>query len=692
MSTDSPPALASDSDSAPTEWEWDPPESYDGFAEAIPHPPKTANSYQVVQSTMTPRSIQTEALKAFMDEIQSGSKSKRVIVSLPTGGGKTVFGLMVAGQIKGRVLWLAHRDELIDQPEEAVRTTMPGLTCSVEKASRVSSNTRFVIASVQTLENQARVKAMLGQGPFDVVIYDECHHATSKASRTLLGQLGCMRRDGKGPHLLGLTATIERSDKTSLGHIFDEIVYSLSIQEAIDRGYLVPPVPIKVNLPINPRSLRVVNGEISSGDLDKELTRVNAAQATGAAIMAHCKGRKTIVFCVSVDQAKRTAEACGTLGLKAQWVAGAPYMTKADRKHALKLFAKGTVDILTCADLLVEGFDEPSVSAIVIAKPTLSKSRYIQQVGRGLRIFPGKKDCLVIDLVSASDFGFVTTNVLSEVMEKERRLGWGGGGGGGEDEWYKVSNFIKNTKGDWKECGEITFAQASDDIWVTVAADGDLVVIRRVEGKTDEWMVEHDSQVQSLPMTFQECMEHCQVVVKQFGGSVAPGTQAWNDATDKPMPGPAIIPDAAPVQSPDPMPLSMTASPGALLQAAADELYTRHVNALLDGVAAALKRGYCHFDDGAGLPPKHKDEVTLSLGWHVPEKFKPPTPRGRRIGYTKATNVYVNLSAGVEVATQAIPALSLSAENVKKKRSPVVENGVEFVKFDRGDILKRVGS
>lgn len=1100
----SPPALASDNSGAAVDW--GDPESEDGFAAPFPHPPKKVQSYPVVQSTLTPRSIQTEALAKFMEAIQEGGKSKRVIVSLPTGGGKTVFGLMVAGQINGRVLWLAHRDELIDQPEAAVLATMPGLSCSVEKASRTSWDSRFVIASVQTLENPARVKNLLSNGPFDVVIYDECHHATAQASRTLLAQLGCMRRDGKGPHLLGLTATIERSDETSLLHVFDELIYNLSIQEAIDRGYLVPPVPIKVNLPINPRSLRVVNGEISSGDLDKELTRVNAAQATAATIMAHCEGRKTIVFCVSVDQAKRTSDACATLGLKAAWVSGTSYkrkvkkyrpdgseetvnetrvgMSRAERKHVLKMFREGTINILTSADLLCldeetqiltrngwvgiesvsesdlianwvpggkiffskpkmilkrwrgegeemisvettrrsirvsdghelvfknswtskewkksaahrltnkkivipvsgnaypetslpeqpiaqtpaqfkrsvsagaynlrkregfewdasfqeaarrtarkyglrysnptelteddclfigfwladgsrvelvsggieyrlsqgrdwpiivkwidsllkrlrfdykrrevsnnaflyslprgtgsgsqerrgvfrlepylkkegpdllwslteiqfdalllgfwygdgthgqaerippkdgfrvsgsnhtllhllqriaicrgyratlktrnqhkskftisimcytkisqtsigggngkplkketnwkkerlwcvtsdsgflitrrkgtvsvlgncEGFDEPSVSAVVIAKPTLSKSRYIQMVGRGLRIFLGKKDCLVIDLVSASDFGLVTSGVLQDPVEKDKRLGGGGGGGSGENELCKVWKYIKSTtEGEYKDCGDVVFAKASDDIWITAAADGDLVVIRRVEG-SEEWMVEHDSQAQSFPMSLQACMEHCRdVVMKQFGGGAAPGTKAWDKATDKPMPMPAFLPDAAPVQTVDPMPVTMTTGSNDLLQAAADELYARHVNALLDGVAAALKRGYCHFGQesyGSNLPP-HGKETSLSLGWQVPGQFKPPTPRGRCAGYVKASNVYVNLSVGIEVATQAIQALVVNADHVKRKRTPLVEGGIEFVKFDCGDLLKRVES
>ena len=714
MSSDySPPALASDNSGAAVDW--GDPESEDGFAAPFPHPPKKVQSYPVVQSTLTPRSIQTEALAKFMEAIQEGGKSKRVIVSLPTGGGKTVFGLMVAGQINGRVLWLAHRDELIDQPEAAVLATMPGLSCSVEKASRTSWDSRFVIASVQTLENPARVKNLLSNGPFDVVIYDECHHATAQASRTLLAQLGCMRRDGKGPHLLGLTATIERSDETSLLHVFDELIYNLSIQAAIDRGYLVPPVPIKVNLPINPRSLRVVNGEISSGDLDKELTRVNAAQATAATIMAHCKGRKTIVFCVSVDQAKRTSDACATLGLKAAWVSGTSYkrkvkkyrpdgseetveetrvgMSRAERKHVLKMFHEGTIDILTSADLLVEGFDEPSVSAVVIAKPTLSKSRYIQMVGRGLRIFLGKKDCLVIDLVSASDFGLVTSGVLQDPVEKDKRLGGGGGGGSGENELCKVWKYIKSTtEGEYKDCGDIVFAKASDDIWITAAADGDLVVIRRVEG-SEEWMVEHDSQAQSFPMSLQACMEHCRdVVMKQFGGGAAPGTKAWDKATDKPMPMPAFLPDAAPVQTVDPMPVTMTAGSGDLLQAAADELYARHVNAFLDGVAAALERGYCHFEHGhtgSKLPPK-VDPATF--GWQVPAQFKSPTPRGRCAGYVKSTNVYVNLSVGIEVSAQTIQALVANADHVKRKRSASVEGGVEFVKFDCGDLLKRIES
>jgi len=347
----------------------------------------TAPQYPRVDPNVNLRSVQAEAVDEFFE-----TKLRRPVIVLPTGCGKTVAGLAIAGRINGRVLWIAHRDELITQPAKEIENLFPDLEYGVEKAEIANgTGKRVVIASIQTLQKTDRLKRIMAGAPFSVVIYDECHHATSVSSLKILTRLGCLREDGKGPMLLGLTATIERADNVSLGTIFEDVIYSCSIQKAIELGYLVAPKPKKVHLPLNRAALRTINGDYVLSALDKEMARVNAAQATATAILANCGTRKTIAFCTSINQAQRTAEACVKLGLKAAWVSGLGQkgedgkrngMSKGERKAVLAKFTSGEIQVLTCADLLTEGYDEKSIGAVAIARPTKSQGRYIQMAGR----------------------------------------------------------------------------------------------------------------------------------------------------------------------------------------------------------------------------------------------------------------------------------------------------------------------
>jgi hypothetical protein len=382
----------------------------------------------------------------------------------------------------------------------------------------------------------------------------------AKTSKKVLEHLGCFLPGG--PTLLGLTATIERSDKLSLIDIFEEIVYRLPISDAIRDGYLVAPVAIQVPLPINPKALRRINDDFAQSDLDRELTRVDAAKATAIAIKVNCGDRKTLVFCASVDQAKKTSEECRNLGMESAWVSGAPHMKTAARKQVIRDLKSGKLRVVICSQLLVEGYDEKTISSVVMAKPTLSQSMYIQQAGRGLRTAKHKTDCLIIDLVFVSNLGLVTADILLANKEKKiqkkrkKRVVEDV-----NDEWKRLSSYLRTAKIDLMEHGEITYARASDSLYVTAAKDGDLVVIRRVakhEDNDDRWVIEHQGLIYTPePIAFQDALATCDLLMPSFGGSAAPNTPEWNAAADKPLHGPgkdaseftyaAQVPVAAPM-------------------------------------------------------------------------------------------------------------------------------------------------
>lgn len=503
----------------------------------ISTPPR--RDYTRIDPTFVHRKVQVEAIDAYFK-----SDKRRIIISLPTGTGKTLTGLTIAGRIAGRVLWLAHREELISQPAKDIDKHFPGLKYGIERGQIATGDrARIVIATTQSLADVSRLQRIMENGgPFDLVVYDECHHAPSQGARKLLGRLGCFREDEGGPHLLGLTATINRTDRVSLNEIFEDVVYKCSIKRAIDEGYLVPPTPIKVKLPINPKAIRVVNGDLDQADLEEELVRTNAAQATATAIHAHCHGRKTIVFCVSVNQAKRTAQYCKEIGLKAEWVAGSESQDPLARSKNVKAFSDGNIQILTCAMLLSEGYDEPRIGAVVMARPTKSQTLYIQSAGRGLRTAEGKTDCLLIDLAGASDLGLITPDVLFDTEDdedkkpKKKRKSKKDSESGGEanTEWQKISSYLRSASTKFFDHDGISFAEATDDLVITVAKDRDLVLIERSKKGEDLWIIKHKGSVFTpFALSRLEALTVCKSIMAEFGGPVPPNSPEWNQVANE---------------------------------------------------------------------------------------------------------------------------------------------------------------
>ena len=331
-------------------------------------------------------------MDAFSSRLAAGVQ--RGVINLPTGCGKTLLGLAIAKRMGGRTLWLAHRDELIEQPQRAIRAIWPEAQTGVVKADRDETDAQVVFGSIQTVSRPGRLEKLTG---FSCVVVDEAHHSAAPSYRRVMEALGCFNG---GPPALGLTATVGRGDKIGLDCAFEEIVYQLQLLQAIQDGWLVDLRMKRVVLDFNLDEIGIVDGDYAQGELGEAMLRAGAADATADAYLEHAPNRKTLIFTVTVDQARRTAEALQKRGIAAEWLCGE---TPIDERRAIlaRLKTGETMVVANCA-VLTEGFDEPSISAIMIARPTRSKTFYLQAIGRGTRIFPGKDDCLIIDLVGAS--------------------------------------------------------------------------------------------------------------------------------------------------------------------------------------------------------------------------------------------------------------------------------------------------
>lgn len=303
--------------------------------------------------------------------------ARRICVVLPTGAGKTRLGMAICegALAKGRrVLWLAHREELVDQASRSLAEL--GVEHGIIKAGRAAAPAAPVqVASVQTLA--ARPDAL---PPADIVIPDETHHAVADTWRAILARYPQLEL------LLGLTATPERGDKSPLGDIYDRLVVGATVRELQrtkrpDGATIL--VPCRV---VAPAAYQLQLAEDPIVALYQRARRVDGTI------------RPSLLFAGSVQEARALAGRAREQGIRAACVDGATESRQ--RASSLERFSAGDLDLLTNVQVLTEGFDAPRAEVAILARGCAAACTYLQIIGRVLRSSPstGKSDALLVDL------------------------------------------------------------------------------------------------------------------------------------------------------------------------------------------------------------------------------------------------------------------------------------------------------
>ena len=338
------------------------------------------------------RTYQRDALVAVRD-----AKAPRVIASMATGLGKGhIAGHLTEALGSNRVLYLAHREELINQLRTHVARVLPWTDIGVERAGdRARDWQPCVIASVPTLRGNRL--AQMSPERFDAIVVDECHHATAAGYVSIFEHFGLM--DGCGSktesprvRLVGLTATPSRGDGVGLHNVFDDIVYKYPIGDAIRDKWLVPVHAYQIETGV---SLDGVGTKGAKGDFkDGELARAVNVDSRNATVFDACQqkapGLKTLVFCATVEHAQNMAGHFAERGVPAEWIAGT--MDSATRARVLAWYAATPAAVLCNVAIVSEGTDIPSVECVVMARPTRSSTLYAQAMGRGTRLAKGARD------------------------------------------------------------------------------------------------------------------------------------------------------------------------------------------------------------------------------------------------------------------------------------------------------------
>jgi ATP-dependent helicase IRC3 len=350
------------------------------------------------------RPYQREAIDAVVAARRSGVR--RMLVCLPTGAGKTVIFSELARLARRGVLVLAHREELLGQARAKLEAALGGAhVVAVERgAERAAPEARVLVCSIRSLHEARLAKVVQGRD-IGLIIYDECHHAAAEDNLRVLRQLGAFSDDWTGT-LLGFTATTARGDGKGLDAVFERIVYSRGLPEMIDEGYLAPLRGFRISTAADLTRLSAGGVDFGEEELAEAVDIEERNALVARSIQELARDRRTLCFCVTVNHARHLSWALSRLGVSSGMVHGE--MPLELRAKTLAEFREGRIQVLTNVAVLTEGFDDPEVSCIAMARPTRSEGLYAQCVGRGTRLFQGKKDCLILDFVDLSSLQLCT--------------------------------------------------------------------------------------------------------------------------------------------------------------------------------------------------------------------------------------------------------------------------------------------
>lgn len=355
------------------------------------------------------RPYQEQALTGVDQALADGFTRPAIVQA--TGLGKAVelatwIARQHAAAPRGRTLALVHRDELAQQLRNKIHSQAPHLRPGIVMGPQDDYDRPVVIASTQTLGRlgkDGRNKRREKIHSVARIVYDECHHAAAPTARDTMAYFGAFA----GLPTLGATATMSREDKRGLGEIWQHIVQRpgggvWDTEWGIRNSYLADVRAWRIRVPqLHLEGVRIRAGDLAQDDTAEAMLDANTGAAIVKAIREFAPGRRGVVFAPNVEAALAFAADMNAAGIRTGTILGTTPLAERARLYAA--FRTGDLQWLTNAMVMTEGWDAPWCDALVIARPTKSAALYQQMLGRGLRKFAGKQDCVVLDVCGATE-------------------------------------------------------------------------------------------------------------------------------------------------------------------------------------------------------------------------------------------------------------------------------------------------
>ena len=336
-------------------------------------------------STIQYRDYQKEAL----DEIADVRKRGESIALLyhATGVGKTITAAADAKRFGGKTLFLVNSLKLTDQADKRFHEVWPEAKTGFYTGNKKDNDVDVLFATMQSV---CRNLTDFGQTEFDYIIIDECHHAASKSYAAIMGYF-------KPAFTLGLTATPERADGEDILKIFKNVAHKMDLETAVKNGILAPIRCFRVKTNIDLSNVRIRGIQYNNLDLESKLFIPERNKLIVETYLQYAQGHNTVVFCGSVAHADAVRNLFVANGVKSESVSGR--LPENKRRQILNAYESGEIEVLCACDLLNEGWDSPKTDVLFMARPTMSRTVYLQQIGRGVRKHAGKESLIVFDFV-----------------------------------------------------------------------------------------------------------------------------------------------------------------------------------------------------------------------------------------------------------------------------------------------------
>ena len=324
-----------------------------------------------------------------LDALQKMREAKETIALIhhATGTGKTVTAVSDAKRLGGRTLYIAHTKDLITQAADTFSELWPEASLGLYVENHKETDAQVICASVQSVV--LNLDSFLPDA-FDYLIIDEAHHAAAETYQKVLAYF-------TPRFTLGLTATPERADNQDILEIFKNTAHRLDIQTAVEIGELVPVRCIRIHTNIDLTKVRFNSVQYNIRDLESKIFVPERNQLIVDTWLEFVRDKRTVIFCASIKHAEQIAALLNERGVPALAVSGS--MKLAERNEATQRFARKKLLVLCACDLLNEGWDCPETEVLFMARPTMSKVLYTQQLGRGMRLADGKDSLMVFDFV-----------------------------------------------------------------------------------------------------------------------------------------------------------------------------------------------------------------------------------------------------------------------------------------------------
>ena len=350
--------------------------------------------------SLTLRPYQSAAIQGIYDYFNDASGNPLVVI--PTAGGKSlVMACFVEGVLKAfpdqRILIVTHVRELIAQNHDELKALWPQAPAGIYSAglNKREIDSRILFAGIQSIHKRVHDVQQC-----DLVLIDEAH-LIPRASNTMYRKfLDGLKRLNPLLKVIGLTATPFRLDSGLLHQgddaIFTDIAYEVSVRELIDAGYLSRLISKRMATELDVSGVGTRAGEFIAKDLEAAIDKDSITQSAVNEVFSFATDRKSwLIFCAGVDHAFHVRDAVRARGVTCETIVGDT--PSAQREAIINDFKQGKIQCLTNANVLTTGFNAPGVDLIAMLRPTKSAGLYVQIVGRGCRLAPGKTDCLVLD-------------------------------------------------------------------------------------------------------------------------------------------------------------------------------------------------------------------------------------------------------------------------------------------------------